>query len=100
MLERQIEAKGCSYAKDKGITAYKFTSPNRTAVPDRLQLAVIPEELRELIGKYVCFVEYKREGEKPTPAQLREHHRLREMGFRVEVVDNVNLAKSIIDSMG
>lgn len=100
MLEKQIELRGCNHAKDKGIAAYKFTSPNRAAVPDRLNLAVIPEELRELIGKYVCFIEYKKEGVKPSHAQLREHKRLRDMGFRVEVVDNVDLAKSIIDSMG
>lgn len=100
MLEKQIELRGCTYAKNRGIEPYKFTSPNRAAVPDRLNLAVIPEELRDLIGKYVCFIEYKKEGVKPTQAQMREHTRLRNMGFRVEVVDSVELAKSIIDSMG
>lgn len=100
MLEKQIELRGCNYAKEKGVAAYKFTSPNRHSVPDRLQLAVIPDELRELIGKYVCFVEYKKGGVKPSHAQLREHARLKEMGFRVEVVDNVEMAKSVIDSMG
>ena len=36
MLEKQIESKVCDYAKSKGVLAYKFTSPARAAVPDRL----------------------------------------------------------------
>ena len=36
MLEKQIEAKVCEYAKTKGVLVYKFTSPARAAVPDRL----------------------------------------------------------------
>ena len=36
MLEKQIERKVCDYAKNKGLLAYKFTSPARAAVPDRL----------------------------------------------------------------
>ena len=36
MLEKQIEAKVCDYAKERGLLVYKFTSPNRMAVPDRM----------------------------------------------------------------
>ena len=36
MLEKQIEAKVCDYAKTKNVLVYKFTSPARAAVPDRL----------------------------------------------------------------
>jgi hypothetical protein len=37
----------------------------------------------------VFFVEFKREGMKPTPAQQREHDRLREQGVLVYVIDDV-----------
>lgn len=100
MLEKDIEAKGRDYARSRGHGHYKFSSPAHAAVPDRLLLAPVPPFLRELIGKYVRFVEYKRQGEKPTPPQLREHARLKLMGFTVEVVDNVEDAKRVIDEMG
>lgn len=100
MLEKHIETRVCNFAKDQGVAAYKFTSPNRAAVPDRLNLAMIPEEHREIVAKYVTFIEFKRHGQKPTPAQAREHQRLRELGFRVEVVDDVEYGKSVIKEMG
>ncbi len=53
--------------KSDGI-AYKFLSPGRRAVPDRLVL---------LPGGRAVFVECKAPGEKPRPEQLREHERLR-----------------------
>ena len=91
MLEKQIEAKVCDYARSKGWLAYKFTSPARAAVPDRLMIS--PS------GKCV-FIEFKRAGEKPTPAQAREHDRLRDQKVAVFVIDNVEDGKTLIDVMG
>lgn len=100
MLEKQIENKGGEYAKQKGILHLKFTSPGRAAVPDRLLLAEIPEFLRSTFAQYIRFVEYKREGCKPTPAQLREHDRLKSLGFQVDVVDTPFDAIRVVDEMG
>ena len=100
MLEKNVEAAGTKCARECGVGHYKFTSPGRAAVPDRLLLATIPEFLRETIARYVRFVEYKRPGEKPTAAQTREHERLRAMGFRVDVIDSVEGARGVIDGMG
>lgn len=91
MLEKQIESKVCEYAKSKGVLAYKFTSPARMAVPDRMFIA------RD--GR-VWFCEFKAEGKKPTEAQLREHQRLREQNVTVFVIDNVMDGKAMIDVMG
>ena len=90
MLEKQIEAKVCDYAKSKGVLAYKFTSPARAAVPDRLFIG--PD------GR-MWFCEFKREGQVPTPAQEREHDRLRRHKVNVFVVDNVDSGKMVIDMM-
>ena len=90
MLEKQIETKVCDYAKTKNVLVYKFTSPARAAVPDRL--FITPD------GR-MFFVEFKREGQKPTPAQDREHNRLRGSNVNVFVVDNVEQGKSVIDLM-
>lgn len=84
MLEKTVEAALVDRAKALGGIAYKFTSPGRRSVPDRLVL---------LPGGVVRFVELKRPGEEPTPAQLREHCRLRALGFVVEVIDNKDDAK-------
>ena len=90
MLEKQIEAKVCEYAKTKNVLAYKFTSPARAAVPDRL--FVTPD------GR-MFFCEFKREGLKPTPAQEREHTKLRQHKVNVFVVDNVEQGKAMVDLM-
>jgi len=88
VLEKQIEAKVCDYAKTKNVLAYKFTSPARAAVPDRMFVA--PS------GK-VFFIEFKATGKKPTVPQAREHQRLRDHGVLVFVVDNVADGKAVID---
>jgi hypothetical protein len=89
MLEKQIEAKVCDYAKTKGMMVYKFTSPARAAVPDRMFIK----------NGRVFFIEFKRGGQKATEAQEREHHRLRQQAINVFVVDNVNAGKECIDTM-
>ncbi len=82
MDEKTIEQALVKHVKDQGGIAYKFTSPNRRSVPDRL--CVFP-------GGRVVFVECKRPGGKLTKLQAREIERLREMGFEVLVVDNKNI---------
>ena len=90
MLEKHIEAKVCEYAKERGLLVYKFTSPARAAVPDRL---FIRSDGR------MFFCEFKREEQKPTPAQEREHHRLRQHKVSVFVIDNVDDGKAMVDMM-
>lgn len=90
MLEKQIEKKVCDYAKSKGVIPYKFTSPNRAAVPDRLFVA--PDNK-------IWFCEFKRTGQKPTPAQVREITRLQNQGCFVFVVDNVLEGITMVDLM-
>ena len=90
VLEKQIEAKVCDYAKTKNVLVYKFTSPARAAVPDRM--FVRPDGV-------IFFIEFKRGGQKPTDAQEREHNRLRDHKVNVFVVDNVDSGKLVIDMM-
>jgi hypothetical protein len=88
MLEAKIEEKVCNYAKERGFLVYKFTSPNRAAVPDRLFVHPTGE---------VAFIEFKATGKKPTPAQEREHMRLRGHNINVYVVDDIEEGKAVID---
>ena len=89
MLEKQIETKVCDYAKECGVGVYKFTSPARAAVPDRMFMYK---------GR-VFFIEFKREGQKATPAQEREHNRMRQHQINVFVVDNVEQGVIVIATM-
>lgn len=80
--ETDIENHLIKEIKKAGGIAYKFISPGKHAVPDRLVL---------LPGGRVLFVECKAPGQKPTPAQLREHTKMRALGFEVVVLDNKTL---------
>lgn len=90
MLEKIIEAKVNAYAQSKGFLVYKFTSPARRAVPDRIYIS--PKGT-------VVFVEFKRQGQKPTPPQEREHHRLRMQNVEVFVIDNLDDGKATVDAI-
>lgn len=77
--ERDIEARLARKVREAGGEAYKFVSPGRSGVPDRL--CVFP-------GGSVCFVELKAPGRKPTVGQKAQIRRLRALGCQVYVVDS------------
>ena len=87
-LEKVIEEKVNAYAKERGIAVYKFTSPARAAVPDRLYINN---------KGFMWFCEFKRKGKVPTPAQQREHDRLRVRGVVVYVIDTVEGGFEMVD---
>ena len=77
--EREVEAELVRRVQASGGLAYKFTSPGRRGVPDRVVL---------LPGRVPEFVELKRQGERPKPHQLREHERMRAAGAVVHLIDD------------
>lgn len=80
MREARVERYLVKRIAALGGRAYKFTSPGRRNVPDRI--VVMP-------GGGVTFVECKRPGAKPRPGQAREMKRLREYLCTVVIVDSV-----------
>lgn len=46
------------------------------------------------------FVELKRPGEEPRPGQIREHNRLRALGYLVYVIDSKPGVLQFIEEMG
>lgn len=75
--------------KKLGGEAYKFVSPGRTGVPDRLVC---------LPGGRVFFAELKSEGRKSTPMQRRQQDRLRSLGFTVYAdIDTKAKVKEVIE---
>jgi len=79
MLEKTLERHLVAHIKSLGGIAYKFTSPNNKAVPDRLVL---------LPNGRVLFVELKAPNKKPTKLQALEHKKIQSLGFTVLVIDN------------
>lgn len=87
-LEKVIEQKVCDYAKWLGCLVYKFTSPARRSVPDRL--FIMPH------GKGCFFIEFKRLGGIATAAQQVEIEKIRKQGISVRIVDNVEEGKRVV----
>lgn len=83
-LEKDIERKACAWAREQGWIVYKFTSPQRRSVPDRIFLRN---------GRTV-FIEFKRPGGRLTPMQARELRKLQQAGFQAEVAWSVEDAKA------
>jgi hypothetical protein len=89
MKESTIERAVCLYAQKLGLLQYKFTSPGRAGVPDRLLIA--PDGT-------VFMIEFKTPTGRLSALQVNEHRRLNEHNITVHVVDNVAEGKRIVDS--
>lgn len=87
MRERDIEDAVCTYARDKDCLTYKFTSPARRNVPDRI--IVTPSGV-------VYMIEFKAPGKKATEAQTKEHERLRKRYVPVFVIDDIDDGKELV----
>jgi hypothetical protein len=88
MKESQIERAACLYAKSVGMLGYKFTSPGRAGVPDRLFLTPTGG---------VFFVEFKCATGRVSALQKNEIRIIRKHGHDVHVVWDFNQAKQVID---
>ncbi|WP_186269853.1 VRR-NUC domain-containing protein [Burkholderia gladioli] len=90
MLEKTVEAYLVERVRALGGTAYKFTSPARASVPDRI--VVLPP------GR-IFFVEVKRPGGKLTRGQEREHEHLRRLGADVRVLDSIGAINAFLNEV-
>ena len=90
MREKTLERHLAQAVKKSGGIALKFVSPGTAGVPDRLVL--LPD------GK-ICFVEMKAPGKKPTALQRLRHGQLRDLGFRVYVVDSMEGIREVVEEM-
>ncbi|MCX4324420.1 MAG: VRR-NUC domain-containing protein [Lachnospiraceae bacterium] len=90
MREKTIEQKFRAAVKAAGGLAVKFASPGFDGVPDRL--ALLPD------GK-MAFVEVKAPGKKPRPLQLARHRQLRQLGFKVYVLDDEGQIGGMVDEI-
>jgi len=87
MRERDVEKCLRELIEAMGGLCEKFKSPGRNNVPDRI--ITLP-------GSRIIYVELKAPDENPNSGQQRDHRRRRAMGFRVEVIDTKEKAKTLV----
>lgn len=90
MLEKAIEQKLVKAVRNMGGIALKFASPSFDGIPDRLIL--LPK------GK-IAFVEVKAPNKTPRPLQIARHEMLRQLGFKVYILDNAAQIGGILDDV-
>lgn len=88
MREKQIEQRLLKAVKAQNGMCPKLVSPGTDGMPDRMVL--LPD------GK-LSFVEVKAPGEKPRPLQIWRHEQLRQLGFRVAVLDDPEQIPGILE---
>lgn len=90
MLEKQLEAKVGRYALARGVLYYKFTSPQRRGVPDRLLVAP---------NGRTGFLELKAPTGRLSPLQRHEIDRLTGNRAAVLVANNFEEAAAFVDEL-
>lgn len=90
-MEKDIEKKFTKAIRHVDGIALKLVSPSFNGIPDRLVL--MPK------GK-IGFVEIKDKGKKPRALQTSRHNMLRQLGFKVFVLDDVDDIEKIIKEIG
>ena len=90
MREKVIEQKLVKAVRESGGLALKLVCPGFNGVPDRLLL---------FMGGKVAFVEVKAPGEKPRPLQEHRIAQLRDLGFKVFVVDSEEAVRAMMDKI-
>jgi len=90
MLEKEIEMQLVRAVKKMGGRAVKFTSPGFDGMPDRLVL---------LPGGRCGFVEVKAPGKRMRALQRVRHEMLKELGFKVYVLDAKEQIEEIINEI-
>lgn len=90
MQEKQIEYGLVKETHRRGGIAPKFVSPGLSGMPDRLVL---------LPNAKMGFVELKAPGKKPRVLQEKRHRDLRNLGYRVYVLDRAEKVKEVLDDI-
>ena len=88
MREKVIEQRLVKAVRAENGMCPKLVSPGTDGMPDRMVL--LPE------GR-ISFVEVKAPGQNPRPIQERRHEQLRNLGFKVAVLDDPDQIPGILD---
>lgn len=90
MREKVVEEALVKAVKCRGGLALKLTSSSWVGIPDRLVL--LPQ------GS-LGFVEVKAPGKVPRPLQVRRLEQLKNLGFKVYVLDSLEKIEGVLDDL-
>ncbi|HEM4928329.1 TPA: VRR-NUC domain-containing protein [Streptococcus suis] len=90
MREKVVERKLVSEVKKRGGVCPKWVSPSYSGVPDRL--VFLPK------GKF-GLVEVKAPDEKPRKLQVSRHKQFERLGFKVYVLDRIEMIGEVLDEI-
>lgn len=90
MLESLIEQHLVKEVNRRDGLCLKFNSQSMTGVPDRIIL---------MKNGTVAFVEVKQKGKKPRPLQELRMKQLRQLGFKVYILDEKEKIGEILDEI-
>lgn len=88
--EKLVERRLVEVVKANGGMCIKLLCDNLLGLPDRMVL---------MPGGEIIFVELKTTGQKPRRIQVFMHNKLRNIGFRVEVIDSVEGVTKFINDI-
>lgn len=88
--EKVIERKLVEAVKANGGMCIKLLCDNLLGLPDRMVL---------MPHSKIAFVELKTTGQKPRRIQVFMHNKLRNIGFRVEVIDTVEGVNNFVEDI-
>lgn len=88
--EKLVERKLVELCKLNGGMCIKLLSFHINGLPDRMCL---------FSPCKIVFVELKTTKQKPRPIQIAMHKKLRNLGFRVEVIDTVEQVNNLIEEI-
>jgi Holliday junction resolvase len=83
MRESRVERTVNEYARGRGWLAFKWVSTSQRGVPDCIYFK----------DGECLMIEFKAPGNRATPYQNAIHRKLKEHGFHVYVVDNIDQGK-------
>lgn len=96
MTEKRLEEKLVQATRNRGGIAYKFTSPGRVGVPDRL--VILPGDKKN--GYKIGFVEVKKPGEgKLRKTQEKQLKKLTALKCKCYVLDDPNNIQNILNNI-
>lgn len=93
LLERDIQKACVEWARKQGYWARKFSSPANRSVPDYLFARKAP-----IADKFAT--EFKRAGKDATEAQDEETKAMRDAGWDVYVIDDIEKFKALVTARG
>lgn len=88
--EKYIEKRLKDLVKAKGGLCLKWVSPGFNGVPDRIVM---------MPNGQIYFVELKSTGQKPGKLQEWVHNQIRELGFKVFVIDSIEQLNQFVNAL-